>query len=100
VVEFGDLDNSGQTAIPNAANAGFPSLLYNYTSVPQPGLNNRSTPLSQAATVGGGSVVNAMLFDRGSKDDYDSWEVLGNPGWGWAGLQPYFQKVICLMLCH
>jgi choline dehydrogenase-like flavoprotein len=35
-----------------------------------------------------------MVFDRASKADYDSWEELGNPGWGWDGLFPYFKKVL------
>jgi choline dehydrogenase-like flavoprotein len=34
-----------------------------------------------------------MFFDRGSAADYDSWEKLGNPGWGWKDLLPYFKKV-------
>jgi choline dehydrogenase-like flavoprotein len=34
-----------------------------------------------------------MFFDRGSRGDYDLWEDLGNPGWGWNGLLPYFKKV-------
>lgn len=42
--------------------------------------------------VGGGTVVNGMFFDRGSKADYDLWEQLGNNGWGWNGLEPYFKK--------
>lgn len=33
-----------------------------------------------------------MTLDRASAADYDSWEQLGNPGWGWDGLQPYFEK--------
>jgi choline dehydrogenase-like flavoprotein len=49
-----------------------------------------------AAVVGGGSTVNGMLFDRGSAEDYDNWEKLGNTGWGFSGLLPYFIKVpIC-----
>jgi choline dehydrogenase-like flavoprotein len=35
-----------------------------------------------------------MVFDRASKADYNSWEDLGNPGWGWDGLFPYFKKVL------
>ncbi len=34
-----------------------------------------------------------MLFDRGSADDYNNWEKLGNPGWGFSSLLPYFKKV-------
>lgn len=34
-----------------------------------------------------------MLLNRGSAADYDAWESLGNPGWGWEGLYPYFVKV-------
>jgi choline dehydrogenase-like flavoprotein len=33
------------------------------------------------------------MWQRGTKADYDSWEALGNPGWGWDGLLPYFKKV-------
>lgn len=33
-----------------------------------------------------------MVFDRGSKSDYDGWEVLGNKGWNWEELLPYFKK--------
>jgi choline dehydrogenase-like flavoprotein len=46
--------------------------------------------------VGGGTVVNGMFFARGAAADYDAWEQLGNPGWGWEGLLPYFQKVFFL----
>ena len=67
-----------------------------YTSVPQAGLDNRTAPLYTGAVVGGGTVVNGMFFHRGSAGDYDAWEKLGNPGWGWKDLLPYFKKVsIC-----
>lgn len=65
----------------------------NYQSVPQPGLNDRSQPVSSAAVVGGGTVINGLFFNRGSAADYDSWLKLGNPGWGWIDLLPYFKKV-------
>lgn len=66
--------------------------MFNITSVPQPGLNNRTVGILAAHVVGGGSAVNAMFFDRGSRGDYNLWEDLGNPGWGWNGLLPYFKK--------
>jgi choline dehydrogenase-like flavoprotein len=61
-------------------------------SVPQLGLNNASTRYLLGAVVGGSSAINGMNFGRGSKADYDAWEELGNPGWGWDGLFPYFKK--------
>jgi len=93
VVEYGDIDDSWMTTVPYGATLDMSRLWFNFTSVPQPGLRNRTCTLSTAATVGGGSTVNAMLFERGSKGDYDAWEALGNPGWGWNGLLPYFRKV-------
>ncbi|KAF2201415.1 choline dehydrogenase [Delitschia confertaspora ATCC 74209] len=48
--------------------------------------------------VGGSSAVNGQVFDRASKADYDTWEELGNPGWGWDGLYPYFKKSTSLGL--
>jgi len=63
------------------------------TSVPQLGLDNRTSPLYTGVVIGGGTVVNGMFFNRGSAGDYDAWENLGNPGWGWEGLLPYFKKV-------
>jgi len=48
--------------------------------------------------VGGGTVVNGMFFARGAAADYDAWEQLGNPGWGWDGLLLYFKKVSPIFL--
>lgn len=66
--------------------------LWNVTSAPEDSLGGATFSVAMASVVGGGSVVNGMLADRGSKADYDAWEVLGNDGWGWDGLLPYFQK--------
>ena len=49
--------------------------------------------MPQGKVLGGGSILNAMCWNRGGAEDYDSWELLGNPGWGWEGLLPYFIKV-------
>jgi choline dehydrogenase-like flavoprotein len=62
--------------------------------VPNPGLNNHTRNPLAAAIVGGGSAVNGMFFDRGSAADYDAWEALGNKGWGFKDVLPYFKKSV------
>lgn len=71
-----------------------PKLMYNFSSTPQAGLNNRTLEVSAAASVGGGSTVNGMFLNRGAAEDYNAWEKLGNPGWGWKGLLPYFKQSV------
>jgi choline dehydrogenase-like flavoprotein len=61
-------------------------------SLPEPGLGNSTYSVLVAKVLGGGSVVNGMIYDRGSAADYDAWEALGNKGWGWKGMEPYFKK--------
>jgi choline dehydrogenase-like flavoprotein len=94
IVEYGYLDNDQSVLEPSR---GFPAArnMYNLTSLPQAGLNNRRNQIFSAAVVGGGSAVNGMFGDRGAAIDYDNWEALGNPGWGFQGLLPYFKKVRC-----
>ncbi|KAG4441851.1 hypothetical protein IFR05_002652 [Cadophora sp. M221] len=96
VVEYGYLeDSSPDILLPSPANNDRNmSRFYDYMSVPQTELNNQTTIAYAAAIVGGGSAVDHMMFDRGSADDYDNWEKLHNPGWGWKGLLPYFQKSV------
>ncbi|KAF4928389.1 Dehydrogenase xptC [Colletotrichum fructicola] len=67
-------------------------FLYNLTSVPQPNANNRVFPVPNGAVVGGGSAVNGQIFFRGSKEDHDNWSLLGNPGWDWDSVFPYYKK--------
>ncbi|KAF4632756.1 hypothetical protein G7Y89_g5373 [Cudoniella acicularis] len=94
VIEYGYLDNNPSQIEPSSSSGGaWPRKdLYNLTSVPMIGLGNRTSGVYAAAVVGGGSTINGMMFDRGAAEDYDNWEKLGNPGWGWKGLLPYFKK--------
>ncbi|KAF1971169.1 alcohol oxidase [Bimuria novae-zelandiae CBS 107.79] len=94
VIEAGTDDLPFQQRLPyGAASALNESLLWpNYVSEPEPFLNNKIWKVRVAAVLGGGSVVNGMFYDRGSAADYDAWEALGNSGWGWKGLYPYFKK--------
>ncbi|WP_432695037.1 GMC family oxidoreductase [Marinobacterium sp. YM272] len=63
-----------------------------YESDPQPGVNGRISYVPQGRTLGGGSSVNAMLYIRGQRQDYDGWEALGCDGWGWDKVLPAFRK--------
>lgn len=63
-----------------------------FNTVPQPGLNGRSGYQPRGKALGGSSAINAMLYVRGQKEDYDSWADLGNKGWSWNDVLPYFRK--------
>ncbi|KAF2002173.1 GMC oxidoreductase [Amniculicola lignicola CBS 123094] len=94
VIEAGGADDNANIRMPYGATAALnTSLLWaNYVSDPEPELANKTWNTRVAQVLGGGSVVNGMMYDRGSAADYDAWEALGNPGWGWAGLLPFFKK--------
>ncbi|MFN8036766.1 MAG: GMC family oxidoreductase N-terminal domain-containing protein [Acidimicrobiia bacterium] len=65
---------------------------WNYQTVPQPGLDGRRGFQPRGKALGGSSAVNAMIYARGHRSDYDAWEALGNPGWGFDAVLPYFKK--------
>ncbi|KAK3985153.1 hypothetical protein QBC44DRAFT_362517 [Cladorrhinum sp. PSN332] len=67
-------------------------LDWHFETVPQPGLGGRKLPWNRGKVVGGSSALNYMTWNRASREDYDAWEELGNPGWGWDSLLPYFKK--------
>jgi len=67
---------------------------WNYTTIPQPGLNNRAIFYSRGFVLGGSTSLSRMIYTRGSIDDYDRFaKVSGDPGWSWDSLQPYIQKI-------
>ena len=63
-----------------------------FRSVPQPQLGGRFMMLPQARVLGGGSVVNGMMELHGNVANYDAWGALGNPGWSFAEVMPYFLR--------
>ena len=63
-----------------------------FETVPQAGLNGRRGYQPRGKVLGGSSSVNAMVYLRGPRDDYDAWAAAGNPGWGFDELLPYFKK--------
>ena len=74
--------------------------MFNITSAPEPGMGGKTYSVLAGSVPGGGSTVNGMELDRASAADYDSWEQLGNPGWGWSGLFPYFKKANIISPAH
>jgi choline dehydrogenase-like flavoprotein len=78
--------------VPGFLNLTSTPYWFNITSTPQLHLQNRTFPITIAAAVGGGTVINGMFFHRGAKADFDAWEELGAHGWGWSDLLPYFKK--------
>ena len=58
----------------------------------EPGLNGRSLVYPRGKVLGGCTSVNGMIYMRGQAADYDHWRQLGNPGWGWDDVLPYFRR--------
>ncbi|HLY49819.1 MAG TPA: FAD-dependent oxidoreductase [Solirubrobacteraceae bacterium] len=65
---------------------------WSLVSDPEPGLGYRSRVLPRGRTLGGSSSINAMIYIRGNRADYDAWAAMGLDGWGWEDVLPYFLK--------
>lgn len=65
---------------------------YLYASTPQPGLGGREAVQPRGRGVGGSSLINAMIYTRGQREDYDGWAAAGCPGWGWEDVLPLFRR--------
>jgi choline dehydrogenase len=71
---------------------GNPRTDWMMKTAPEPGLNGRSLSYPRGRVLGGCSSVNGMIYMRGQAADYDHWRQLGNPGWGWDDVLPYFRR--------
>ena len=95
LLEAGPKDNTPFIKIPAAFAYFMFSKKYNWAfdAKPDPTLRH-GQPLfvPRGKTLGGSSSINAMLYIRGQQQDYDEWEQLGNPGWSYHDLLPYFKK--------
>lgn len=63
-----------------------------YKTEPDPGLNGRVLDWPRGKTLGGSSSINGLLYIRGQKEDYDHWRQLGNTGWTYEDVLPYFRR--------
>lgn len=93
ILEAGGSDKSNDVKIPAAFPKTFLSPLdYSYYSVKMKSMNDRSVYLPRGKMLGGCSSNNAMIYIRGHKNDYDGWEKMGNNGWSYQDVLPYFKK--------
>lgn len=65
---------------------------WGHETVPQRGMDGRRVSIAQGRGLGGGSAINAMMYVRGNRRDYDRWAAMGAEGWGHADVLPYFRR--------
>lgn len=94
LIEAGGSDKSAMVQMPAGVAASVPYGInsWHYNTVPQKELNNRGGFMPRGKVLGGSSSINAMVYIRGNKHDYNSWAAQGNPGWDYDSLLPYFIK--------
>ena len=94
LVEAGGDGASWVVDTPLAGVLMVPTSLNNwaFATVPQAGLGGRVGYQPRGRALGGSSAINAMIYTRGDRADYDRWAALGNPGWSFADVLPYFLK--------
>jgi choline dehydrogenase len=93
VLEAGGPDNKPEIALP----AAFPILLkssvdWDLYGEPEPGLGGRRLYLPRGKVLGGSGSINAMIYLRGNRADYDEWAAAGAEGWSYDEVLPYFKK--------
>lgn len=93
LLEAGGPDEMREIHIP----AAFPKLFrspldWNYETEPQEHLNGRRLYWPRGKMLGGSSSINAMIYIRGHRADYDGWAALGNRGWSYEDVLPYFRR--------
>jgi choline dehydrogenase len=94
VLEAGPPDRSPFIHIP----AGYIKTLYNpaytwqFKTEPVPGADGRRFATTQGRTLGGSGSINGLVYNRGQAADFDHWAQIGNRGWGYADVLPYFQR--------
>jgi choline dehydrogenase len=94
LLEAGGKDTDPWIHIP----AGFYRNIYNskiawyYETEPVPEMNNRRIPWPRGKVLGGSSAINGLIYIRGQRQDFDLWRQLGNAGWSYDDVLPYFRK--------
>jgi choline dehydrogenase len=93
LLEAGNPDTKPEIQIPGeCVNLLGTEVDWSYFTEPEPYLNDRKIFSSRGKVLGGSSSINFMFYVRGNPDDYDHWQSLGNPGWSYQDVLPYFKK--------
>ncbi|MGH9744758.1 MAG: GMC family oxidoreductase [Candidatus Acidiferrales bacterium] len=93
LLEAGGRDSAREVHIPAAFSKLYKTVVdWNYSTEPEPHLHNRRLYWPRGKMLGGSSSMNAMIYMRGNPLDYDYWASLGNEGWGFQDVLPYFKK--------
>lgn len=69
-----------------------PGYTFPYASEPTEHTRDRAIPVPQGRTLGGSTSINGLVYNRGHAEDFDHWAALGNPGWSYADVLPYFKR--------
>jgi choline dehydrogenase len=94
LVEAGGSDRRFMLRMPIGYGHSFynPRVNWMYETEPQHALAGRKSYWPRGKVLGGSSSINAMVFVRGQRSDFDGWKAAGNPGWGWDDVLPYFKS--------
>jgi len=94
LIEAGGSEQHPYVRIPAAVGAAIMSPKFNWglATVPQAALGGRRVPLPRGRIIGGSGSINGMAYYRGPAADYDDWAAMGNPGWSYSELLPYFLR--------
>ena len=94
LLEAGPADRNPWLHIPVGYGRLFNDRRYNwcYTSLPQPGCHGREMIQPRGKVLGGSSSINGLIYIRGQAQDFDQWRQLGNVGWSFDDVLPYFRK--------
>lgn len=95
VLEAGGTDQRFYVQMPLGYGKTFfdPAVNWNYKAEPDPGLSNNADHWPRGKLLGGSSSINAMVFIRGAREDFDAWAAAGNPGWAYDDLLPSFKAM-------
>jgi choline dehydrogenase len=93
LLEAGPADTKENIHVPAAFGSLFKTDVdWDYATAPEDGCNGRMMYLPRGKVLGGSSSLNAMVYIRGARADYDAWRDAGHEGWGYDDLLPYFKR--------